>query len=337
MSTNVGIGYPQHDGLRSWPEAEIIGEPVKVKDLTEPRVLVQRRQPLILGSREEELVYFEGYPTISLFTGAGGFDIGLEQAGFVSVVQHEWTRGCCQTLIANRPNFFRHSALIQGDIRNTPTSMILREARLRVGEAYLLVGGPPCQGFSTCSKHAIKGKYDERNDLVFQFLRVVREAQPKFFIFENVPGFQSFNKGEYMKAFLEAAYDCYYELVYGLVDAVEYQVPQFRCRFICAGTRRDLADIDGNLAGLPKPICYADQDREKIKWYEGAPLFHTQDLELLMHAPGIRYFPDRPVLKVPMPVKHDSGKFKGRTKTFIDFYRKLRNEEPDRIVERPRG
>ena len=63
--------------------------------------------------------------------------IGLEQAGFCCVVQHEIDAMCCETLIANRPNFFRHAALIQGDIYKTPTSMLLEEAGLRVGEVAL--------------------------------------------------------------------------------------------------------------------------------------------------------------------------------------------------------
>lgn len=321
--------------MSDWIEAEIVAEPVKAKDLTEPRVLVRRRHPLVLTSREEELIYVPGYPAISLFTGIGGFDIGLERAGFVTLVQHEWDPGCCETLIINRPMCFRHAALIQGDIRNTPTSMILGEAALRVGEAYILTGGPPCQGFSTSNANANKGQYDARNDLVFEFLRVVREAQPRYFIFENVPGFQRFNSGQYMEAFLKTAYECYFELVYGLVECSEYAVPQHRCRFICMGTRRDLVEIEGGLASMPKPQCFATPDLDRLKWFEGAPLFHQEDIALMTHAPGVRYFPDRPVLRVPEPTSNNGDGDRVRSKTFIEFYRKLREEEPDRIVEEP--
>lgn len=318
--------------MKGWPEAEVVHEPLKAKDLKEPTVLVKRRQPLILGSRGEELIHLTGEPVISLFTGAGGFDLGMEQAGFCCLCQVEWDEMCCQTLIGNRPNAFRHSALIQGDISKVPTSMILREANLRVGEATLLIGGPPCQGFSTSGRREVG---DKRNDLVFEYLRVVREAQPRFFAFENVPGFTDLNKGSYMKAFLESAHGCYYELVYGLVNACEYGVPQDRTRFICMGTRRDLVECDGKLASLPAPETFARRDLDKIKEYKAMPLY-TPDVKWLRRAPGIRYFPDRPVLTPPRPCSN-AADGRGRSETFRRFYDRLEREEPDRLVFAPQG
>lgn len=293
--------------LRAWDEAEVIGEPVKAPrdGAFLPRVLVKRRLADLHGPRGEFIQCVHGAGTaISLFTGAGGFDLGLEQAGFVSVVQHEWDVACCETLIVNRPHAFRHAALIQGDICYTPTSMILGEAGLRVGEADIVCGGPPCQGFSTANSNRPRAERegDHRNDLVFQFLRVVGEARPKFFIFENVPGFLSFNKGAYFQTFLRAAFDRYYELVYGLINAVEYGVPQNRCRFICMGTRRDLFEIEGTLGGLPAPQTLSKRDLKRIEIWTPSPLFKSESLELLLHPPGIRYFPDRPVLVPPRPI-----------------------------------
>lgn len=317
----------------TWPEAEVIAEPVTEKKLTEPRVLIRRRVPEICGPNGEAMFVTHGAGThVSLFTGAGGMDIGVEQAGFETVVQHEWDRTCCETLLCNRPNFFRHSALIQGDIRNTPTSMILKEGNLRVGEATLVTGGPPCQGFSTAGKRDPK---DIRNTLVFEFLRVVREIQPKFFVMENVPGFVSMNKGSFVRDFLELAYHCFYELVYGLVNAVQYGVPQERTRFVCMGTRRDLADIDGIMGSLPKPQFFAKEDLKEMAWLERRPIFQN-DLELMRHAPGIRYFPDRPFLVPPRPVTNWDEDASGRIgKGYQQFFDRLRREEPDRIVDGP--
>lgn len=318
------------EGSREWTHSVLVQRPLKQKDLKAPTVLVRRLMPDIAGPRNEQLLFLPGRPAISLFTGAGGMDIGTEQAGFCTLLQHEWSEAACETLIINRPRWFRHAALIQGDIVKTPTSMILEEAGLRVGEADLVTGGPPCQGFSTANTKACKGNYDTRNDLVFEYLRVVREAQPRFFVFENVPGFMGFNKGAYFEAFLKRAYEGYYELVYGLLDACEYGVPQRRCRFICMGTRRDLAECDGIIAALPRPQNFEKEDLKLIRAAEKTPLL--PDYDRLTRAPGIRYFPDRPVLRPPAPVREG-----GRTKTFFEFYDRLEREEPDRIVREPRG
>ena len=156
----------------------------------------------------------------------------------------------CQTLIGNRPTYFRHAALIQGDIRNTPTGMLLRESGLRVGECGVVIGGPPCQGYSTSGK---RQPDDPRKRLVFEFLRVVRDAKPHFFIFENVPGFITLSQGDFMRRFLKEAHDAYYELVYGVVDCAEYGVPQRRVRFVCTGTPACLPKISRPSRCRPVP------------------------------------------------------------------------------------
>ncbi len=314
------------EGHIEWPECEVIAKPVK--KASEPRVLVRRRDGQLFSPRGEELHYLPGEPVISLFTGAGGMDLGIEQAGMCSVLQHEWDQFCCETLIANRPQAFRHAALIQGDIYNTPTEMILKEAGLRVGEATIVCGGPPCQGFSTSGK---RSPTDPRNDLVFEFLRVVRETKPRFFIFENVRGFLSLNKGEYFKAFLSTAYGCFYELVYGLLDACHYGVPQHRVRFICMGTRRDLAHCDGILGSLPEMTNFHRSDLKLIVDPD-APLFKTSRAARA-HAPGIRYFPDREILVPPSPT---NGLDDPISDSYFRFYERLERDEPDRVVFAPR-
>lgn len=331
---------------RQWDEARIIAPPLandihnkKSRNTGVPRVLVRRTAGALTTPDGRDAIYFEGNPCISLFTGCGGFDVGTEEAGLIPVVQHEWDASCCWTLLANRPHYFRNSALIQGDIYQTPTEMILREGGLRVGECFMLTGGPPCQGFSVAG---VRDPNDLRNDLIFQFLRVIREAQPKFFCMENVAGILTAAKGEYFRRFLRTAYNCFYELVYGLVDCVEYGVPQHRVRFICMGTRRDMFALDNVLASLPEPQCFSKRDIKAMDWMEGAQHIdllaglecYDEELALLRHPPGIRYFPDRPILVPPRPTHgvinpDDDG---GRSKSFIEFYRNLRANEPDRIV-----
>lgn len=318
---------------KRWDDGRVLELPRKGKDALIPRVLVERTAPALSGPNGEEICYFPGSPVISLFTGCGGMDLGVEQAGMTAVVQHEVDESACATLMANRPHFFRHAALIQGDIYRTPTEMLLREGGLRVGEAHLLCGGPPCQGFSICGRRDPK---DRRNDLIFEFLRVVREAKPKFFCMENVPGILTAAKGQYFRAFLKAAHDCFYELVYGLLNAVEYGVPQTRVRFFCMGTRRDMFALDNIIASLPGPECFSNRDLKRIELYRTDLLrelrCYDEELALLYHAPGIRYFPDRPILIPPRPISGTDICDNGRTKGFIEFFRRLRAEEPDRIV-----
>jgi DNA-cytosine methyltransferase len=317
---------------REWEECEIVEWPRKGNDAATPRVLVRRKIPPLTDAEGNECGVFEGYPCISIFSGIGGFELGMEQVGYNTVVQHEMDYNACGTLLANRPGCFRHAALIQGDIYKTPTEMLLAEGGLRVGEAHILTGGPPCQGFSFAG---VRDPKDPRNNLIFEYLRVVREAQPKFFIMENVAGILSAKggpknePGDFLRRYLRAAYDCFYELVYGLIDCCEYGVPQHRVRFICMGTRRDMFALDGVLGSLPAPACFGSDDLQLLKLIEGVPGYEAE-VALLRHPPGIRYFPDRPMLIPPTPIQGISGE--GRTKRFLKFYGDLREREPDRIV-----
>lgn len=119
-------------------------------------------------------------PVISLFSGGMGFDLGLEEAGLDVRACVEWEAKCCATIRANRPDI----AVLEGDIREKPTAEILKAARLREGQPFAVVGGPPCQSFSTGGKRG--SILDARGSLFMEFIRVVREARPKTFVFENV-------------------------------------------------------------------------------------------------------------------------------------------------------
>ncbi|MBQ6472152.1 MAG: DNA cytosine methyltransferase [Victivallales bacterium] len=181
----------------------------------------------------------EALPVISLFSGAGGLDIGFEQAGFRTAVMVELDPACCRTLRRNMPNV----PILEGDINQMTTSTILSAAGLEPLEAALVIGGPPCQSFSLAGKRM--GLNDPRGRLVLEFIRIVREALPKAFVMENVKGLTNWEGGKALDAILnEAAIPIVYngttysyKVTYHILNAADYGVPQFRERVFIVGNR----------------------------------------------------------------------------------------------------
>jgi len=176
---------------------------------------------------------------ISLFSGAGGMDIGFGMAGFETVVAVEYDKSCCETLKKNNSNL----NVIQGDISGITTSKILKTGGLKVTEAALVIGGPPCQSFSLAGKRM--GMDDSRGKLVLEFIRIVRESLPKVFVMENVKGMVNWQKGRAIDAIMnEISEPIYfedklysYEVNIAVLNAANYGAPQFRERVFLVGNR----------------------------------------------------------------------------------------------------
>ncbi len=177
---------------------------------------------------------------ISLFSGAGGLDIGFEKAGFKVAVAIEVDSACCETLRANKPSL----PIINKSITDVTGDEILSTANLKVGEAALVIGGPPCQSFSLAGLR--KGLEDERGKLLFEFVRVVRETLPVGFVLENVKGLTNWDKGRALNLLIEELQKPIYyngkEYKYNIappkvLDAVNYGAPQYRERLILVGNR----------------------------------------------------------------------------------------------------
>ena len=176
---------------------------------------------------------------ISLFSGAGGMDIGFEMAGFETVVAVENDVSCCATLKKNRPDL----SVIHGDITKITTEEILRVGGLKPTEAALVIGGPPCQPFSLAGKRM--GMDDIRGKLVLEFIRVVRESLPKVFVMENVRGMVNWQDGKAIEAIMnEISEPIYFEgceysykVDRKILNAVDYGVPQYRERVFLVGNR----------------------------------------------------------------------------------------------------
>lgn len=170
---------------------------------------------------------------IELFAGAGGLMLGLERAGFKTLLANEIHPHPCLTLRKNFPTV----PIIEGSIRDLSGVDLLEKANLSpnlVGKITLLAGGPPCQGFSTAG---MKDKNDPRNTLVGDFIRLVRELNPQFFLLENVPGLKSLHGGHLFQNVLNEISTLRYEFRYKVLTASDYGIPQMRKRLIIIGSR----------------------------------------------------------------------------------------------------
>lgn len=181
---------------------------------------------------------------IDLFSGAGGLSLGFEQAGFDIAAAVEIDPIHCATHEYNFPN----SAVICASVVNLTGDEIRRRANLGDADIEAVFGGAPCQGFSMIGKRALD---DPRNQLVFHYVRLVSELQPKYFVFENVRGL-TFGKhadflGELISALGNVGYDV--QSPYQVLNAADYGVPQDRKRLFVIGARRGLC-----VPNYPKPI-----------------------------------------------------------------------------------
>lgn len=180
------------------------------------------------------------YNLIELFAGAGGLALGLERAGFKSVMFNEIDKHACNTLRTNRPDW----NIIEGDISDIDFGEVLEHAAETTGtkEIDVLTGGFPCQAFSYAGKKL--GFGDIRGTLFFEFARAVKETQPKILVAENVRGLLRHDDGKTLATMKSVIDDLGYDLIEERVlKAVFYQVPQKRERLFLVGIRRDLSPL----------------------------------------------------------------------------------------------
>lgn len=200
------------------------------------------------------------YPVVSLFSGAMGLDCGLDQAGLSIRVAVESNAAAVATIRANRPRL----PVFEKPIKDVPTAELLKTAGLRIGEAFAVVGGPSCQSFSTAGQR--ESIADQRGTMFREFVRIVKEARPRFFIMENVRGVMSAairhrplakrgpghphlsaeeELGSAFKLMLSELAETNYYVLFDVINAADYGAPQIRHRVIVLGSR------DGELLTMP--------------------------------------------------------------------------------------
>lgn len=214
------------------------------------------------------------YKVVSLFSGAMGLDIGLEQTGrFKALAAVEFQPAFCETIRMNRDAGLtsnKKMKVYETDIRDLSAEQLMADLKIEPGEIDLLVGGPPCQSFSTTGRRGTV--QDPRGTLLWEFLRFVEVLQPKFFMMENVRGLVSAAikhrpiaerpdkggapleddelPGSVLRKFvadLRAATGADYRMDVFEVNAVNYGAPQLRERVVFIGNRY------GKLVEFPAP------------------------------------------------------------------------------------
>lgn len=170
--------------------------------------------------------------TLSLFSGAGGLDIGFKDAGFDIVEQNELVDDFAETL---RINDSDNCKVVCKDVREYSGKSLK-------GKIDFIIGGPPCQPFSSASRRAfgVNGTIDARGTLFNEYVRILSEIQPKGFLFENVYGIVSANKGQDWNMIITAFKRAGYNIHYKILDAADYGAPQHRARLIIVGLKENL-------------------------------------------------------------------------------------------------
>lgn len=284
--------------------------------------------------------YRDNRDVVSFFSGAMGLDIGLEKAGLNVVIGQDVEPSCVETMRANGHN------VLGGDIREISPEKILKLAGLHIGEPFMVCGGPPCQPFSTAGKRL--GINDPRGSLFMDFIRMIDYIRPRFFVMENVKGIVSSplkhvsakerekddpdqQLGTVLDVILSEFDKLGYKTVYGILDAVNYGVPQFRERFVLIGSR-DNEDIF-----LPIPTHFQMHQnpeyrwktvREVIKDLESNPGDYTplsgerkKYLHMVPEGGNWRNLPEE-IIPVAMGGAYKSGGGK------VGFYRRLSYNQP---------
>lgn len=165
---------------------------------------------------------------VSFFAGAGGLDLGFEQAGFNVIWANEYDKEIWETYEKNHPN----TVLDKRSIVDIPAN--------EVPDCDGIIGGPPCQSWSAAG--AARGIKDKRGQLFYDFIRILEEKQPKFFLAENVSGMLISKHTEALEGIKELLRNAGvgYELSFKMLNAADYNVPQDRKRVFFIGIRKDL-------------------------------------------------------------------------------------------------
>lgn len=214
---------------------------------------------------------------ISLFSGAGGLDLGCELAGFETVGAVEFDETARETMLANRARYFPRlrDEAVMTDIIETDAREFLERCGLQQGEVTLLHGGPPCTPFSKSGYWLAykRAGADPRASLLDEYVRMLRGIQPRAFLMENVYGLAYRNQNRaVLDRFLRVSRSAGYVVDFRTLLAADLGVPQLRQRLFCIGIRRDLLQGSPRSWEFPWPEPTHSGPHETRKgWNEELP------------------------------------------------------------------
>lgn len=193
---------------------------------------------------------------ISLFSGCGGLDLGFEKAGFEIPVANEFDKTIWETFEVNHPN----THLIRGDVRQITMKDIVPFLNLNEEEEVTgIIGGPPCQSWSEAG--ALRGIEDARGQLFYDYIRILREFRPKFFLAENVNGMLADRHSKAVENIIQMFKESGYNVGLYKANAKDYGVAQERKRVFYIGFRDDL-DIQ---YAFPKGSTREDEEKITLR------------------------------------------------------------------------
>lgn len=207
---------------------------------------------------------------VDLFCGAGGFSLGAIQAGFRILFSCEKNPHACNTYRNNILAYGQQAYIAEGDISRYSASALLDNAGIKSGDLDLVIGGPPCQGFSV---HNPRNKHsrDARNQLVLTYLRMVEEMRPRFFLIENVPGLLRPGHRWVLSTIRRRSKAAGFEIAPpAILNARDFGVPQNRQRVFLLGRRQGVPMPEN---WPPLPSHFAPDSHEVT--VRGSPTWRT--------------------------------------------------------------
>jgi DNA (cytosine-5)-methyltransferase 1 len=212
---------------------------------------------------------------ISLFSGAGGLDLGCEQAGFTTRGAVEFNEVARRTLLVNAERFLPalSARSVFSDIVELDYTMLLKGAGLSPGEASLMHGGPPCTPFSKSGYWLAykRAGEDPKASLLDNYVEALRAVRPKAFLMENVYGLAYKNQNRpILNRFIASVRAAGYSFDSQIILAADHGVPQVRQRLICVGIRDDLLDVAPELWRFDWPAAtHTGPHERRIGWDTG--------------------------------------------------------------------